>query len=104
MLNSEDIKRSFIIKVKTVPGSSKDSIQLREEGSLTIHVSAPPEKGKANNKLVGLISKWIGISKNEVMIVKGETSREKLIQLPTKYQKVFMAKLEELKEKKEWRK
>jgi len=92
----------FTINIKAIPGSSKNTIQIRENNILTVHLSALPEKGKANKKVIELIANWLGLNKKEVTIVKGETSREKLIQLPIKYQQLFKEKIEELKTTRVW--
>jgi uncharacterized protein YggU (UPF0235/DUF167 family) len=34
--------------------------------SLLIHVNAVPEKGKANEKLISIIAKWLKISKGAI--------------------------------------
>ncbi len=41
----------------------------------------PPEGGKANQKVVELLSKALKIPKSNIEIVRGETSRIKLIRI-----------------------
>jgi uncharacterized protein (TIGR00251 family) len=52
-----------------------------EEGRLKIKVTVPPEGGKANEKVVELLSKPLKISKSNIEIVRGETSRIKLLRI-----------------------
>jgi uncharacterized protein (TIGR00251 family) len=52
-----------------------------EEGRLKIKVTVPPEGGKANEKVVELLSKTLKISKSNIEIVRGETSRIKLLRI-----------------------
>ena len=46
---------------------------------LQVKVAAPPIKGKANKELVSFLSQVLGISKNTLTILKGHTSRNKVI-------------------------
>ena len=48
---------------------------------LKVHLTAVPEKGKANDSLVRLLAKTFGVSPGKVEIVKGERSREKTLRL-----------------------
>ena len=47
---------------------------------LKVRVAAPPEDGKANDALIRLIAKALGVAKSKVKIVSGQTSRMKLIE------------------------
>jgi hypothetical protein len=48
---------------------------------IRVHVSAPPEKGKANKELIRFIAKRLGIPKTTVVLLSGKTSRRKRIQV-----------------------
>ena len=50
---------------------------------LKARVSAPPEDGKANEALVRLIAKALGVGKTKVRIVSGGASRMKTIEAET---------------------
>ena len=52
-----------------------------EEGRLKIKVTVPPEGGKANQKVVELHSKALKVPKSNIEIVRGETSRIKLVRI-----------------------
>lgn len=45
-------------------------------------VTAPPIDGKANAALIRLLAKEYGVPKSRIRIVRGESSRDKLIELP----------------------
>ena len=49
------------------------------DGVLQVKVAAPPVKGKANRELVAFLSKALGVGKGSLTIVKGHTSRSKVI-------------------------
>lgn len=51
------------------------------DGCLVIRLSAPAVDGKANAALVAYLSKLLRIKKTEVLLVSGEKSRTKLLEL-----------------------
>jgi uncharacterized protein (TIGR00251 family) len=48
---------------------------------LHIKIAAPPEKGKANRELIDFLGRELGVKKSAIRIVKGETSRGKIIEI-----------------------
>ena len=72
----------IIIKVKICPNSSKNEI-IKEDGFLKIKVTAQPIENKANLALIKLLSKEFKIPKTSIEIIKGETSKEKLVSFST---------------------
>ena len=73
---------NIIIKVKMCPNSSKNEI-IKEDGFLKIKVTAQPIENKANLALIKLLSKEFKIPKTSIDIIKGETSKEKLVSFST---------------------
>jgi len=51
------------------------------DGTLTIHVAAPPEKGKANREIVRWLSKTLRIPSSNVKLVAGFHSNVKVIEI-----------------------
>ena len=77
-MNGTDSAR---LRLKVVPGASASSIAgwLGEE--LKVRVSAPPEKGKANKAVIGLLSRALDLPISAISIVSGETSAHKVVQI-----------------------
>jgi uncharacterized protein (TIGR00251 family) len=48
---------------------------------LKVRVAAPPEDGKANEALVRLLAKVLGVGRTKVRIVAGASSRMKTIEV-----------------------
>ena len=69
------------IEVRVKPGSKKDIVRKLGDGTLEVKVSAPPERGKANERLIEVLARHYGVSKSSIRIVKGHTSRIKLIEI-----------------------
>ena len=69
------------INVQVQPNARRNEVMGCEDGVWRVKVAAPPVKGKANRELVGFLSKLLGVSKGSITIVKGATSRRKLISI-----------------------
>jgi len=67
------------LSVKVIPNASRNEITDFTEGVLQLKVAAPPVKGKANKELTAFLSRTLGVSKSSISIVKGHTSRNKVI-------------------------
>lgn len=51
------------------------------DGVLQARVSAPPVDGKANRSLCKLIAKQVGVAPSKVSVLRGEKSRNKLVEV-----------------------
>ena len=76
-----------IVAVRVTPRASKPGVGEWKAGAdgreeLEIRVSAPPADGQANEALVRLLSKKLGLPKSSINIVAGDTGRHKRIALP----------------------
>ena len=49
------------------------------DGVLRVRVAAPPVKGKANRELVDFLGQILRVSKSRVVILRGLTTRNKVI-------------------------
>jgi len=74
-------KDGIIIEVKVDPRSSRNEIVGAIEKIIRIKLTAPPVGGAANELLIGILAKEFDIRKSDVIIMKGESSRHKLIKL-----------------------
>jgi hypothetical protein len=57
--------------MSTIAGPHGDALKIR--------IAAPPVEGKANEALTAFIAKSLGLPRRAVSIVKGESSRDKLL-------------------------
>ena len=72
------MKRIVAIK----PNSTKGPlVELQDDGSLVVYIRAIAVDGKANEALVALLAKHYDVSKTRVTILRGHTSRHKLISI-----------------------
>ncbi len=81
-LTIQELDESTVFTAKIVPGSNGPTrICGLLDGMLKIKVSAPPEKGKANQCLVRFLAEQLGVKKNAISIIAGKTSPVKRVQV-----------------------
>lgn len=61
------------------PNAARNEVLGFTNGILRVKVAAPPVKGKANRELIACLGRLLGVGKSSVNIVKGHTSRSKII-------------------------
>ncbi|QIV93851.1 DUF167 domain-containing protein [Allofrancisella frigidaquae] len=71
----------YKISVYIQPNSSKSEVCGEHNGSLKIKISSPAVDGKANKAVIDFLSKHFNVKKKDIAIVKGITSRHKIISL-----------------------
>jgi uncharacterized protein len=81
MIAMTDTAEGVILSVKVVPGSSKTCLAGSIGSMLKVKVAAAPEKGKANECLIGYLADLFGIRKKNVVILSGQTCPVKQIRL-----------------------
>jgi hypothetical protein len=86
----------IIIRVKIVPGSSKNKIIGVYNDSLKITITAPPVEGKANKKCIAYLAKYFNVAKSKIEIISGLASKNKLIRIYDISQKEFLEKIEKI--------
>jgi len=70
----------MILNVKVIPKARKNEIK-KEGDCWKVHLTASPERGKANRLLIKLLSQEFKLKKNQVKIIQGEKSKYKIIQI-----------------------
>lgn len=68
-------------QVKVKPGSSQEKIIETASGELTVFLRAKPHDGEANASLLKLLSKYFGVPKTSISIIKGQKARDKVIEI-----------------------
>ena len=79
---SED-KECCILKVRVQPKASRNQVAGYDEGTLRLRVTAPPTDGKANAGVIALLAKTLGVSKSKLQIIRGQSSRDKVVSVDT---------------------
>ena len=67
------------LMVRVVPRAGRNAVSLAGDGAIRVHVTAPPEGGKANAAVVEVLGKRLGVGKTRVRIAAGARARDKTI-------------------------
>lgn len=67
------------LSVRATPGAKQSAVMKVGPDHVRIRLAARAVEGQANNALVAFVAKLCGVRKSAVTILRGETSRIKLI-------------------------
>ncbi len=68
------------VSLRVKPGSSKVEVKMVNH-ELRIKLKSAPVGGKANQELIAFLSKKLRVPKSDISIVKGQTSKSKVIEV-----------------------
>jgi uncharacterized protein YggU (UPF0235/DUF167 family) len=96
---SGPLNRNFLA-VRVTPKASRNEVTglytaVDGSVSLSVKVTAAPDKGKANKAVTNLLAKKLGVAKTMLTLVKGATDRNKTFQFsgPIEPLEAFIASL-----------
>lgn len=68
--------------VRATPKAGRNEIAGRRgDGALLVRVTAAPQDGRANSAVCALLARALGVPKSAVRVLRGETSRDKVIEV-----------------------
>ncbi len=68
----------LVVQVLVQPGSTRGAVVGRHGDALRIRVTAPPERGRANTEVTGLVAAALGVRRGDVRVERGASSRSKV--------------------------
>ena len=68
------------IPVRVTPRAARNVVEAGD-GGLRVHVTTVPEGGKANEAVRKLLAKALGVAKTRLVLVRGETARDKVFRI-----------------------
>lgn len=71
----------MLIRVKVFPDSKKDEIIKKKESSFEVKVKEKAEQGRANEKVLQILSRYFCVEKNKFRLVKGGKTRSKIFEV-----------------------
>jgi len=86
------------LKIKMVPGSSRECIVGWLGEQLKVCVKAPPEKGKANKAVEKVVASALGITQEKVNVIQGKISSRKIISITGLTESEVLHKLEKVRQ------
>lgn len=90
MIKITEVSGGVRFNVKVLPRSSRNEIAGEEGEALKIKLNAPPVDGEANKALIAFLADTFKVPKSGVAIIKGETSRHKLVEIKGIDKKTFL--------------
>jgi uncharacterized protein (TIGR00251 family) len=87
-------KKGAALAVRVTPRASKNEIvEILIDGTVKVHLTAPPVEGKANDALVKFLAGVLEVPTSRVEIVAGANGRDKLVAVtdmnsPTLHKKI----------------
>jgi len=69
--------KGVMVTVHATPRASRNQVQGLHGEALKVRLQAPPVDGKANDSLIRFVAEVLGIPRRDVLLVSGETSRQK---------------------------
>ena len=73
--------REMLIKVKAKPRAKQEYVKKLQEDTYEVAVKEPPEKGKANQRIIELLSEYFGVPKGRITLLGGQTAKLKLFKI-----------------------
>jgi len=67
------------LRLKVTPSARRDAVVGWQADVLHVHVRAPAQRGKANDAVLRLLAAALAIDRRRLRIVRGETSRQKVV-------------------------
>ena len=71
----------MFISIKVITNAAKNEIIKKGKGEFLVKVTATPERGKANKRVLECLAEYFNVSKADILIVKGKYNSKKIINI-----------------------
>ncbi len=69
-------------RVRAIPRSATSAVGGERDGALVVRVTAPPVEGRANDAVLRLLARALGVAPTELRVEAGAASRTKTVSAP----------------------
>jgi uncharacterized protein (TIGR00251 family) len=69
------------ISVTVSPGAARSELVGRHGDGWRARIAAPPERGRANHELIGLLAATLEVPRGSLRVVAGQSGRRKLVEV-----------------------
>lgn len=69
------------ITVSVKPNNKAEKVEMTEEGHYLVRVNAPPVEGKANERVIELLSEHFKVPKSRIQLASGGKSKKKVFKI-----------------------
>lgn len=70
-----------IVDIHVIPNAARTQAEGVHDGALRVRLHAPPVDGKANLALMAWLAMSLSVAKNQVALVRGQTSKRKQLRV-----------------------
>ena len=70
----------MILNVRVMPKASRNLVKKEGKG-FKVYLTKPAQDGLANDQLIDLLSEHLMVKKYQITIIKGQKSRDKLVEI-----------------------
>lgn len=71
----------MLLTIKATPKSSRNEVIKLDDSHFRVKVTAAPDKGKANDAVIAILSDYFHIAKSRISIISGITARTKKVKI-----------------------
>jgi uncharacterized protein (TIGR00251 family) len=71
------------LRVRAAPGAKREGITGSFAGAVKVAVQAPPEDGRANERILAVLAEALDLPRKTVTLESGERSRDKRVAIRT---------------------
>ena len=68
-----------LLTVRVRPSARRAKVEKLGPGEFKVHVTAPPEKGRANDEVLEALAAQLGLPASRLRLVRGAASRIKIV-------------------------
>lgn len=76
-----DVRRdgTVVLRLHVQPGAARSAVVGRHGDAVKVAVSAPPDRGRANEAVLALVAATLGVRPSDLELVAGPSSRTKRV-------------------------
>ena len=72
------------INLRVIPRAKQNKVTIDNDGTFRVHITAAPVDNAANIAVIKMLAEYFDVPKSQIKIVRGDTSRTKIIEIPDK--------------------
>ena len=93
-MRSNEMEEWFFLDLRVMTNKKQNKIiKSDNDNSFKVELKAKPVEGRANHELIKFLSKFLEISQNQIEIVKGSHSRNKVVRIQMTGKDKFLEKI-----------
>ncbi len=79
MIQIRERSDGVTIECRVIPRAGREEIRGERDGALLVALTAPPVEGRANEALIAIVARAVGIPPSRCSLLTGAQSRKKVL-------------------------